>query len=50
MERKFFGCYRSQPDPNELKWSDIYKDKYDDSIYISKKKNVIHKIIHKLFK
>jgi hypothetical protein len=47
MEKKFFGCYRSEHDSGELKWSDICKNQ---DIYISKKKNIIHRLIHKIFK
>jgi hypothetical protein len=47
MEKKFFGCYRAQHDPGELKWSQICKD---HNIYINKKKNVIHRLINKIFK
>ncbi|MFC0906242.1 hypothetical protein ACFHWD_16310 [Clostridium sp. MT-14] len=49
MEKKFFGCYRSPSHDGELKWSQICKDE-NINTYISKKKNIIHRLINKIFK
>jgi hypothetical protein len=48
MEKKFNGCYRSQHDPNELKWSSYCKKNNIQQIYTYKKENIITKIINKI--
>lgn len=48
MERKFNECPRSPNDPGELKWSLICKGQ--DTYISNTKENVIHRIIHILFK